>query len=273
MKDEKEVPECDALALGRQMTVEYYDCSSAVLADAARLEQVFLNAARLSGATVVNSTFHRFEPQGVSGVIVISESHFAVHAWPEHDYAAVDLFTCGPGVHFDVAVREIAKGLGSGQYLVSSLMNRGIVGECGVERLVPVTESCDCRGLQLSWGQRFEHSHARAMSAAIDLYRCSAPGVTTEPVLRRFGAALCELLCGHSLPPESAQWAYSADSEAVEFAQRFCRGHVNGLICPGDGTIYLDLFTHGFFDPRVAAELAMRELGGGYYRMQPHVRQ
>ena len=86
------------VALGRQMTIEFYDCKSATLTDAAALEKVFLRAAELSGAHVVDSVFHSFQPQGVSGVVVISESHFAVHAWPEHDYAAVDLFTCGSGV-------------------------------------------------------------------------------------------------------------------------------------------------------------------------------
>lgn len=127
-------------ALGRHMTVEFYECDSAVLADAGRLEEIFLVAAKRSGATVIDSYFHEFKPQGVSGVVVISESHFAVHAWPEHDYAAVDLFTCGDRVDFDVAIREIAAGIGSAQWIVSSMMNRGIVGTNGVERLVPVTE-------------------------------------------------------------------------------------------------------------------------------------
>ena len=116
------------IALGRQMTVEFYDCNSAVLSDSARMEKIFLHAAEVSGAHVVNSVFHAFEPQGVSGVVVISESHFAVHAWPEHDYAAVDLFTCGDGVDFDRAVKTLAGGMGSGYWIISSLVNRGILG-------------------------------------------------------------------------------------------------------------------------------------------------
>ena len=80
-------------ALGRHMTVEFYDCDPKALADAELVKTVFLRAAEKSGATVIDANFHEFEPQGVSGVVVISESHFAVHAWPEHDYAAVDLFT------------------------------------------------------------------------------------------------------------------------------------------------------------------------------------
>ena len=95
------------------MTVEFYDCDPKALADAVLVKEVFLRAAKESGATVIDANFHEFKPQGVSGVVVISESHFAVHAWPEHDYAAVDLFTCGDKVDFDVAIEVIAKEMGS----------------------------------------------------------------------------------------------------------------------------------------------------------------
>ena len=162
-----------AIALGRQMTVEFYDCSTAVLADVDLMEKIFLEAARVSGAHVVNSNFHSFEPQGVSGVLVISESHFAVHAWPEHDYAAVDLFTCGAGVDFDLAVKSLGAGMKSGRWIVSSMVNRGILRDSGeLERLVPVVENQNSCGLQLSWQERFNHSNAGAMSAGIDIYHC-----------------------------------------------------------------------------------------------------
>ena len=83
------------LALGHHLTAEFYDCASDILADAGRMEKIFVHAAAVSGAHVLGSHFHAFEPQGVSGFVIIAESHFSVHAWPEHDYAAVDIFTCG----------------------------------------------------------------------------------------------------------------------------------------------------------------------------------
>ena len=55
-------------------------------------------AVRQSGATIVRSVFHRYNPQGVSGVVVIAESHISIHTWPEYGYAAVDFFTCGNAV-------------------------------------------------------------------------------------------------------------------------------------------------------------------------------
>jgi S-adenosylmethionine decarboxylase proenzyme len=55
-------------------------------------------AAEMANTTIVKSVFHPFSPQGVSGVVVIEESHLSIHTWPEHGYAAVDFFTCGNGM-------------------------------------------------------------------------------------------------------------------------------------------------------------------------------
>jgi S-adenosylmethionine decarboxylase proenzyme len=62
-----------------------------------------INAAREAGATIVETVFHKFSPWGISGVVVIAESHLAIHIWPENRYAAIDVFTCGENVRMDVA--------------------------------------------------------------------------------------------------------------------------------------------------------------------------
>lgn len=80
---------------GRHLLVEYYGCQKAILDDVKRVETLLKRAAAAAGATVVQSVFHRFAPQGVSGVVVVEESHLSVHTWPETGYAAVDFYTCG----------------------------------------------------------------------------------------------------------------------------------------------------------------------------------
>lgn len=82
-------------ALGRQILVEYYDCNSTKLDDLSFIEAALLEATKASKATIITHNFHKFSPHGVSGVIVIAESHVAIHTWPEYSYAAVDVFTCG----------------------------------------------------------------------------------------------------------------------------------------------------------------------------------
>jgi len=82
-------------ALGNHILVEFMRCDPNIMNDVAGIERDMVEAARKAGATVINSTFHHFSPYGVSGVVVIEESHLAIHTWPEYGYAAVDLFTCG----------------------------------------------------------------------------------------------------------------------------------------------------------------------------------
>ncbi|MDX1446151.1 polyamine aminopropyltransferase [Lishizhenia sp.] len=82
-------------ALGNHILVEFMGCSPEIMNDVSAIERDMVGAAQKAGATVINSTFHHFNPYGVSGVVVIQESHLAIHTWPEYGYAAVDLFTCG----------------------------------------------------------------------------------------------------------------------------------------------------------------------------------
>lgn len=84
--------------LGKHVIVEMYECDSEILNDFDVIRSSMLEAAEIAGATIVGETFHRFAPHGVSGVVVIAESHLSIHTWPEYGYAALDLFTCGETV-------------------------------------------------------------------------------------------------------------------------------------------------------------------------------
>lgn len=85
-------------ALGRHVLAEFYGCPAEILNDMQRIERTMVDAALEAGAEIREVAFHKFSPQGVSGVVVISESHLAIHTWPELGYAAVDVFTCGETV-------------------------------------------------------------------------------------------------------------------------------------------------------------------------------
>lgn len=98
------------IVLGRHLLAEFHDCGADALDDPARIERLMNEAARLSGATVVRSVFHAFSPHGVSGVVVVEESHLAVHTWPEYRYAAVDYFYCGD-LDCGAALRRLEEGL------------------------------------------------------------------------------------------------------------------------------------------------------------------
>ena len=82
-------------ATGTHLLAELNGCPQENLNDPAAIEVKLVEAAKAAGATVVSSHFHHFSPQGVSGVIIIAESHITLHTWPELGYAALDVFTCG----------------------------------------------------------------------------------------------------------------------------------------------------------------------------------
>lgn len=90
------------------------------------IEQAFLTAARKMGATIVASEFHQFNPYGISGMIIISESHLSIHTWPEYGYAAVDIFTCGEVIDPQVAHSILREALQSTQESVIE-MRRGVM--------------------------------------------------------------------------------------------------------------------------------------------------
>ena len=98
---------------GSQVVLDLYDCEPTHLDDLPWVKQTLESAARAAGATIVETIFHKFAPWGISGVVVIAESHLAIHIWPEKRYAAIDVFTCGESVRTDVATAFLARAFGS----------------------------------------------------------------------------------------------------------------------------------------------------------------
>lgn len=112
-------------ALGRQILVEFYDCDQSKLNDVKFVETALLEAAVAARATIISHSFHKFSPHGVSGVVVIAESHIAIHTWPEYRYAAVDIFTCGETIDPWV-IQEILKESFDSKNVSSMEMKRGL---------------------------------------------------------------------------------------------------------------------------------------------------
>ncbi len=94
---------------GKHYLVELMDCDPAKLKTVKEVRQILLKAAEKSKATVVKHFFHQYKPYGVTGIILISESHFSVHTWPQDKYAAFDILTCGK-MFPQRAVKELEKG-------------------------------------------------------------------------------------------------------------------------------------------------------------------
>ena len=113
------------LPLGVHFLLDVAGAPFEALDDAALVERLLVDAAKAMGAKVLGIHIHRLAPQGVSGVVVISESHLTIHTWPERGEAAVDLFTCGDRARARCAVDGLAKAFGAARATVEERV-RGV---------------------------------------------------------------------------------------------------------------------------------------------------
>lgn len=96
-------------ALGTHLLVELRECNPEILKSIESVRNALVSAAQEAKATIIDISFHEFNPFGISGVVVIAESHLTVHTWPEYNYAAVDIFTCGDTIKPEEAASYLIK--------------------------------------------------------------------------------------------------------------------------------------------------------------------
>lgn len=113
-------------SLGKHIFVELYQCNADLINDVVYIEKCMEEAAHQADATIINTTFHHFSPHGVSGVIVIQESHLAIHTWPEFGFAALDIFTCGDTLNASAAYEYLKTTL-QAKHTSTNEMQRGVM--------------------------------------------------------------------------------------------------------------------------------------------------
>lgn len=127
-------------ALGIHLLVELRDCNPKILRDRDMVKNVMVSAAKEAKATIVDVSFHEFNPFGISGMVVIAESHLSIHTWPEYAYAAVDIFTCGDQIKPDIAASYLIKEFEC-KNASSVEVKRGILSHFNKKLLHKVSES------------------------------------------------------------------------------------------------------------------------------------
>jgi S-adenosylmethionine decarboxylase len=120
--------------VGKHCILELYGCDSARLNDEAFLRDTITTAAKRAGATLLNLITHAFDPQGVTGLALLAESHISIHTWPESGYAAVDVFTCGDHTMPERACAVLAAELGAAEHKLTSFRRETPAAIAGSER-------------------------------------------------------------------------------------------------------------------------------------------
>ncbi len=287
MLDKNIKPSADSqdqvFALGRQLTIEYYECGQNVLLSCDAVEKALLKGADDSGATIISSSFHKFEPQGVSGVVIIAESHFTVHAWPEHDYAAVDIFTCGDNINLDAAIHSMEKSFGSGRVVISSDQNRGIISHSldlksdskSQAKSDYISETIkDRTTLPISWRKAYDKKDPWGVLTSVDIYDCAPDIIRDAKMIEKFVADLCELIKMKRFG--NCQVVHFGEDEKVEgfsMTQLIETSLISGHFANATNAAYLDIFSCKFYEPREVAEFARSFFKGNNYKMQIALRQ
>jgi len=111
--------------LGQHLILEFYKCNS-VINNLKKLSPALEKIVKNSGGRILETAYHKFKPQGISGIMIIAESHVAIHTWPEHKFAAVDVFTCSENMNLDYIVKELKKLFETKNVIIAKL-NRGVI--------------------------------------------------------------------------------------------------------------------------------------------------
>jgi len=258
----------DSFALGRQLTIEYYDCDTHILLNKDLVEKALLDAANDSGATIISSSFNEFSPQGVSGVVIIAESHFTVHVWPEHDYAAVDIFTCGDKIDLELAIHSMKNSFGSKNTVISSDQNRGIISKPFEKKEIgeivnnPKTKS-------ISWKKEYDRKNPWGVLTSVDIYKCAPDIIQDAEKIKQFVHELSDLI-GMKRYGDCQIVHFGEDKKVEGFSmtQLIETSLISGHFANESNAAYLDIFSCKFYEPREVAEFATAFFQGDYYKMQ-----
>jgi S-adenosylmethionine decarboxylase len=112
--------------IGRHLILELWGCQEAPINSVETIERAMRETVEACGATLLDLRVYPFTPIGVTGVAILSESHLMIHTWPEHGYAAVDVFTCGYHTDPDAAVSVLQRHFSPERIQVME-MNRGLI--------------------------------------------------------------------------------------------------------------------------------------------------
>ena len=102
----------------KHLLLELYKCDYEKLNDESFLRCTLNNAAKLANAKVLNLISNKFEPQGVTAIALLAESHISIHSWPEAHYSAVDIFTCGQNMKPEISCKYLIQALMAKEHLL-----------------------------------------------------------------------------------------------------------------------------------------------------------
>lgn len=261
-----------AMSLGKHWIIECYECNRDVIDDPALIEPIMLEAANMAGATVMGSQFHTFEPQGVSGVVVIAESHMTIHTWPEYRYAAIDAFTCGETIDIDRAIDVLKERFETEEIILAGDLNRGIMGTNGLER----AQAISIRQIDAvqSWRRKYEIEDAWGILTSVDVHDCDPDLIRDAETVRQYAVDLCEKIEMKRFG-ETVVVNFGEDERVAGFSlvQLIETSLVSGHFANQSNNAHIDVFSCKFYEPNDVAEFTKEYFRGRNYTLNVTLRK
>lgn len=270
--------------LGTHNILEFYGCNNDKLNDKDYLESLLINAAKESGATVISSNFHLFNPQGISGVVIIAESHFTIHTWTEYDYAAIDIFTCGKEIDIDKAIPILNRELECTEYFCNVNIPRGIIvnDKFSSERRKIIINALDntykLSGKEIvgdmSWHGKYEKEQAWGILASIDVKDCDPDLIRDADYIKQFVVDLCDFIQMKRFG-ETVVVNFGEDEEVAGFSmiQLIETSLISGHFANKSNASYVDIFSCKYYSPEEAALFTNNYFKGKQYKLNVCVRK
>jgi S-adenosylmethionine decarboxylase len=260
------------VSLGKHWIIECYECDRDILDDPARIESIMIEAVNKSGASILGSHFHSFEPQGVSGAIIIAESHFTIHTWPEHRYAAIDAFTCGELIDVDAAMEFLKVGLDTEEVILAGDLNRGIVSHNGLERASAVSIR-QIEAVQ-SWEEKYRREDAWGIQTAVDVHNCDPALIRDAEYVKQFAVDLCDEIDMKRFG-ETVVVDFGEDERVSGFSlvQLIETSLISGHFANQSNNAHIDIFSCKYYEPYRVADFSRRYFHGSDFTMNVTLRK
>lgn len=262
--------------LGRQYMMEFHGCNLHCINDIKFFEQTALKAAKEANATVIHPFFHRFSPQGISGVIIIAESHLAFHTWPEHCFVAADLFTCSDSIEVQKCFEILAHEFEATHSRLSTGIPRGCISHGNHIIDLPMPQNIEDFSVSSSmdWENIYKHKDAWGLTASIDIHDCDPILIRDEHYVKKFAIDLCEHI-DMKRYGDTVVVDFGEDEKVSGFSmiQLIETSLISGHFANQSNNAYIDVFSCKFFSPEKTSLFCIEYFKGKDYSLQVSLRK
>ncbi len=236
--------------IGKHLIVEFWDCKT--IESETEIESLLSQAALYANSTLLNISTKKFEPQGVTSLALLAESHISIHTWPEKNYVALDVFTCGAHTTPYKAINFLREAFNPKNVSIKE-----------VQRGTSNPKPDQFRTFERDTNLRLDDTKEFGYELVLNLYDCNPETIRSGKELIRFTIELCDLIdMKRFWEPFLERFALDSECAAgYSIAQMIETSLISGHFCEYWNSAYINIFSCKPYDAEVAIEFAKKFFG------------